>query len=230
MRIKHFLTTIFFFLVFIFSPISNIFASSPSFSFYPQSGVVKKVDEGFIVDVLIDSGDNSLTKAMFTFNFDPRVLQLRKASRNNTLFEQWPEDESSLDNDNGIVMLTGFTQSGSSTLYKTEGEPDLFARLEFDVISSQKDQVIDLEWEYSGSDQLFQTVLVADGSPPQNVLMERPSDARFRIGQVPQTAIESRHIPFIVGGFLILLAGLVITSRPDALRKKYGTVVMYEND
>ena len=229
MKIKYFFT-IFFFLLIIYSPLKSVFAASPSFSFYPQSGVVKKVDDGFTVDVLIDSGNNSLVKAMFTFNFDPRVLQIRKASKNNSLFSQWPEDESSLDNENGVVMLTGFTQSGSSTLYRTVGEPDLFARIEFDVISSQKDQVIDLSWEYSGSDQLFQTVLVADGSPPQNVLMDRPVDARFRIGSVPQTAIESRHIPFIVGGFLILLAGLVITSRPDALRKKYGTVVMYEQD
>lgn len=229
MKTKYILTTFFALLFFLLCPLS-IYASSPSLSFHPSSGIVKNVDDGFTVDVLIDSDGEEVVKAMFTFNFDPRVLQLRKASRNNSLFSQWPDDESSLDNENGVVMLTGFTQSGSSTLYTTEGDADLLARLEFDVVSNDKNQQIELSWEYNGSDELFQTVLLADGSPPQNVLLSRPVDANYRIGQVPQTAIDSRHTPFIIGGVLILLAGLVITSRPDALRKRYGTVVMYERE
>jgi hypothetical protein len=163
-----------------------------------------------------------------TFVFDPRQIQIKKASRNNSLFSQWPEDESTLDNTNGVVMLTGFSQSGSSDLYATSGDPDVLARLEFEIVTDE-DVDIELEWEFTGSDALFQSSLMAEGSPPYNVLTIRPQDASFRYGELTQTAIERKHIPFIVGGFLILAAGIVITSRPDSTRKKYGTVVVYEN-
>lgn len=203
-------------------------ASSPSLFFYPTSGVVKNVDDGFTVDVLIDSGDESLTEARMVFNFDPRQIQITKASRNNSLFQQWPDDESTLDNENGVVMLTGFTQSGSGELYKTSGDPDVLARIEFEIVTDEQEAQIPLEWEYTGSDELFQTVLMAEGSPPQNVLETRPTDVVFTIGQLTQTAIDPRHLPFIIGGILILLAGVLITSKPEFTRKKYGTVVVYD--
>ncbi len=204
-------------------------AASPSFSFYPSSGIVKNLDKGFIVDVLLDSGESKLTKSRMVFNFDPRQIQITKASKNNTLFEQWPDDESTLDNKNGVVMLTGFTQSGSGELYQTSGEPDVFARIEFEVITDDKKAQIPLEWEFTGGDDLFQTVLLAQGSPPQNILITRPVNANFTIGELTQTAINPRHIPFIIGGLLILTAGVIITSKPELTRKKYGTVVVYDD-
>ena len=206
----------------------RVLASSPTFSFYPNRGIIKNVEDGFTVDVLIDSGTGSLSKARMAFNFDPRQLQIKKASRNNSLFDQWPDDESTLDNENGVVMLTGFTQSGAGDLYKTSGDPDVLARVEFEVLEDDLNTEIPLEWEYTGSDDLFQTVLLADGSPPQNILNTRPSDAVFSIGELTQTAIDSKYIPFIVGGILILLAGVIITSKPELTRKKYGTVIVYD--
>jgi hypothetical protein len=208
--------------------VPRIEAASPSLSFYPSSGIVKSTDDGFTVDVLIDSGDKKLTKARMVFNFDPTQLQIRKASRNNSLFEQWPNDESTLDNTNGVVMLTGFTQSGSGTLYQTSGDPDLLARIEFDVLEEEDDAEILLEWEYTGNDDLFQSVLLADGSPPQNVLDSRPTDANFRFGELTQTAISPHHLAFVIGGILILFAGVLISSKPELTRKKYGTVVVYD--
>ena len=207
---------------------SAVSAASPSLSFYPSSGIIKNQDDGFTVDVLVDSAGEELNQARITFTFNPRQIQIKKASRNNSLFSQWPEDESTLDNTNGVVMLTGFTQSGSGDLYITSGEPDVLARLEFEIVADD-DADISLEWEFTGSDSLFKTSLMADGSPPYNVLTIRPQDATFRYGELTRTAIESKHIPFIVGGFLILAAGIVITSRPDSTRKKYGTVVVYGN-
>mgnify|MGYP001043211719 CR=1 FL=1 len=206
---------------------SAIMASSPSFSPYPVSGIIKNRESGFTVDILIDSGEYELNKARMVLNFDPRLIQLTKASRNNSLFAQWPADESTLDNTNGVVMLTGFTQSGSGDMYKTSGDPDVFARLEFEVITEEDTQIV-LEWEFTGGDDLFQTVLLTDGSPPYNVLTTRPQNAEFRFGVLSQTAIESKHIPFILGGFLMLTAGIVITSKPGTVRKKFGTVVLYE--
>ena len=210
-------------------PVTTVYAASPMFSFYPESGVIKNVKDGFIVDVLIDSDGESLTEARMVFNFDPRLVQVSKASRNNSLFEQWPDDESTLDNENGVIMLTGFTQSGSGDLYKTSGDPDVFARIEFEIITDDINVKIPLEWEFTGSDELFQTVLLADGSPPQNILEIRPKDASFQIGELTQTAINPKYIPFIIGGFCILIAGVIITSKSDITRKKYGTVVVYDN-
>jgi hypothetical protein len=181
------------------------------------------------VDILIDSAGEKLTEARMVFNFDPRKIQITKASRNNSLFDQWPADESTLDNDNGVVMLTGFTQSGSSNLYETSGDPDVLARIQFEIVTNDRETEIPLEWEFTGSDDLFQSVLMAEGSPPQNMLETRPDDASFRIGVLTQTAIDPRYIPFIVGGLLILLAGVIITSKPEFTRKKYGTVVVYDD-
>ena len=70
--------------------------AEPGFSIYPNGGQVVKPQEGFIVDIEIDSGGRAIVNAKFTLLFDPAVLQLVKAERNNTLFQAWPEDESTL--------------------------------------------------------------------------------------------------------------------------------------
>jgi hypothetical protein len=213
--------------------VPTVNATSPTLSFYPSSGIIKDPDEGFAVDILIDSGGEELSKVTAAFNFDPEQLQIVEANKNNTLFEQWPEDESSLDNQNGVVMLTGFTQSGSDELYQTVGNPDVFARVEFEVLEDDLDEEILLSWDFGESDPLFETVLIVDGSPPQNILDtaslgSRPQDAVFRLGELTQTAIDSRYLPFILGGLMILIAGVVISSKPETTRKKFGTVVVYD--
>lgn len=224
-------------------------AASPTFYFNPSTGVVKDVSKGFTVDILIDSGGEELLGARMTFVFDPRKIQMKKASRNNSLFDQWPEDESTLDNENGVVMLTGFTQSGADELYSTTGDPDVFARIEFEVVAPDIDTNARLEWEYNGEYELFKTGLLVDGSPPQNILNAAPTDAIFNLNDgsqdngdgdddgdgsdgddgTPQTAVDMSSIPFIVGGFLIFSAGVVITSKPSATRKKFGTVAVYDD-
>lgn len=216
-------------------PISLLEASSPTFQFYPETGIIKNAEEGFTVDVLIDSGEYSLVKAKMVFSFDPTLITIRKASKNNTLFSQWPDDESALDNINGLVMLTGLTQSGTGELYKTSGDPDVLARIEFDVLTEDKDKDIILSWEFTGSDDPFSTGLFVDGSPPTNILMNggnqgsRPKDGRYSLGQLTQTFVGPEYIPFIIGGILIIGAGIIISSKPDITRKRYGTVVVYED-
>jgi len=224
-KVIYTLSIIFLFYLFL---VPFVEASSPSVSFYPSGGVIKDVDEGFTIDILVDSGDYELVQASVVFTFDPRQLQVVEANRNNSLFEQWPEDESTLDNENGVVMLTGFTQSGSGELYQTEGDPDVIARIEFEVITDDLEAEIPLTWEYDNTDDLFQTALLEDGSPPQNVLEDTPSDVVFTVTELTQTAVDPRYVAFIVGGLLILLAGVIITSRPEFTRKKYGTVVVYD--
>ena len=88
-------------------------------------------------------------------------------------------DESTIDNENGVVMLTGFTQSGSGTLYKTGAKPDVMARLAFKIVKPGNTV---LDWEFDNGDNLFQSVMLKDGSPPTNILRVKPDSAIFKIG------------------------------------------------
>ena len=214
----------------ILSPVNTVLAAEPSFQIYPAGGVVSNPEDGFIVDVLIDSAGEDLTSARFVVTFDPSILEIKKAERNNSLFEQWPNDESTLDNDNGVVMLTGFTQSGSSDLYTTSGDADVMARLTFDVL---KQGEVTLDWEFSGSNDNFKTVMLKDGSPPQNILDTKPSAVTFQIGDVVynpssvNTGLTIDRYVLATGLVLILFGGLMVFSRPDnRLRKGKGTIVL----
>ena len=140
--------------------------AEPGFSIYPNGGQVVKPQEGFIVDIEIDSGGRAIVNAKFTLLFDPAVLQLVKAERNNTLFQAWPEDESTLDNENGVVMLTGVAQSRSVTgadgkevkeytPYKSS-TPDIIARLHFKVLKEAKTT---LDWEFNTNNGVFDTTM-----------------------------------------------------------------------
>jgi hypothetical protein len=226
LKVKRYFFTIISVFILAISPVTKAFAAEPSFSFYPDSGVVANLEDGFTVDVMIDTAGQEVTSARFTITFDPNILQLAKAERNNSLFEQYPDDESSLDNTNGVVMLTGFTQSGSSDLYVTEGDSDLFARLTFDVLKKGE---VTLDWEFTGSEDLFDTYILEEGSPPQNILDTKPSSATFEIGDIvnqPDTAIGLNEYIIATGFVLILFGALIIFSTPK--RRDKGTVVLYE--
>jgi hypothetical protein len=218
-------------LVFFFSGmifVSPVLAATPSFSIYPAGGIVTNKDKGFTVDVMIDSAGEELTSARFVITFDPEYLKLTKTERNNALFAQWPEDEATIDNTNGVVMLTGFSQSGADELYITQSEPDIMARLSFDVIKVGETS---LDWEFTGSDDTFSSVMLVDGSPPQNVLKTKPAAVTFTIQrEIVSTAIEWNKYVLVGGLILILFGGLIMFSRPKGFSKKDGTVVVYEEE
>ena len=221
-----------FFLTLLILSVSSIasYAQTPSFSFYPSNGTVRDASKGFTVDILIDSAGESITKARFAIKFDPTQIKVINASKNNTLFDQWPEDESTIDNQRGMIMLTGFTQSGGSLgLYTTASEPDVMARLQFEVITDKKEDVL-LSFEFSGTDQMFKSVIMRDGSPPQNVLTTVSSPARFSLtGFVtPSTAIEPSHVGIVLGILLIAVGIFVRNIKDSTFTKKRGTVVLYE--
>jgi hypothetical protein len=231
MRVKDCIKILTTLLVCVFVPAEKAFASSPSFSLYPNGGIVVNGADGFVVDVLIDTGGKKIVSAKFTLLFDPSELQLTKVERNNSLFAQWPDDESTVDNDNGVVMLDGFSQSGSGDEYITEGEPDIFARLHFKALK-KADAVLD--WEYNTNNGIFETVMILDGSPAnQNILTTKPSSAIFRIGTVYTGSLSNTGIPLnryvlFTGVVLILFGGFMVFTRPRSLGRKKGTVVMYE--
>ncbi|NTV79742.1 MAG: hypothetical protein HGA25_11575 [Clostridiales bacterium] len=140
---------------------------------------------------------------------------------------QWPEDEASIDNTNGVVMLTGFSQSGTDTLYTTKSTPEVMARLSFEVVQLGKTS---LDWEFSGSDDSFKSVMLTDGSPPINVLKTKPVSATFTIEkEIVNTAIPWNRYILIGGMVFILFGAFMMFSRPKGFGKK-GTVVIYEEE
>ena len=208
----------------------KIYASEPSFSFYPSGGIIENVEEGFTVDILIDSGGYEITKARVVVRFDPKIVQLRGAMKNSSLFEEWPSDEMSTDNREGIVMLTGITSSGGDILmYKTSGSPDVFARLQFDVISSKSDQVT-LSFEYQGEDELLRSVLMSAGTSSENVLTSKPASATYSLDseQIPETAIDMNSLGIIVGILLMLVGAFVRNGKYNVFEKRRGTIVLEE--
>ncbi|MGI6484319.1 MAG: cohesin domain-containing protein [Candidatus Dojkabacteria bacterium] len=229
MRVKKFLTIIFSFLFFFFFSSSAILAAEPSFSFFPAGGIIIDKSKGFSVDVLIDTAGQEVMSAKFVVLFDPTVLRLTKAERNSTLFSQWPEEESSIDNDNGVVMLGGFTQSGTGSPYKTSGNPDIIARLTFEIL---KEKETYLDWEYDTNNGVFDTNIMQEGSPPMNILTKKPSAVTFQIGgsavlkpDVATGIFDSKYL-IIVGAVLLLFGGFMIFTRPNFYRRGRGTVVV----
>lgn len=230
MRVKD-IFTIFLITIFLFLCSTTILAAEPSFSFFPKGGIVADKSKGFSVDVLIDTAGQQVMSAKFVVLFDPTVLRLTKAERNSTLFSQWPEEESTIDNDNGVVMLSGFTQSGTEDPYETVGDSDIMARLTFEIL---RDKVTYLDWEYNTNNGVFDTEIMKDGSPPINILTTKPSAVTFQIGNTIKpdvnTGIFDSKYLVAAGTVLLLFGGFMIFTRPNFYRRGKGTVVVIGDD
>ena len=207
----------------------HIYAADASFSFYPSSGVIKDVNNGFTVDILINSGGYELSKARAVIKFNPKIIKLREAYRNGSLFEEWVETESSTDNVNGIVMLTAqTTDSENKPFYVTEGDSDVFARLEFDIITSDTSKPIVLDFQYSGEDEELMSILLKSGTPSINILTDRPLSATFSMdgADIPDTALDTNTVGIVIGILLILIGGFVRSTSLEFLSRRRGTVVL----
>jgi hypothetical protein len=204
----------------------------PTFRFFPPGGTVLNKDQGFVVDILIDTAGQEVVSAKFTVLFDPKVLQVKKAERNNSLFSQFPSDESSIDNENGLILLSGFTQSGTGNLYATGEKPDVFARVTFEVLQEAQTS---LDWEFS-DDPIFNTGMYRDGSPPQNILTSKPREATFTIGDpildpsALQTGFTTDKYILATGAVLVLFGAFMVFTKPRGFKKRSGTVVIYDEE
>lgn len=201
------------------SLVAPLSAYAAEFKLNPSTGNLIK-GETFIIDILIDSEGDELSQAAAVLSFDPDLIQIVKAQRNNSLFETFPSSEQSTDNTNGVLMLTGFTQSGTADLYKTDGDPDVFARITFEAIDSGN---LTINWEYSGDIETFYTSLVTDGSPPQNILTTKPIGGTYTIKSAsdipstpttPTTGITEFDGAYVGGavfaGGILLTIGMVV--------------------
>lgn len=237
---KIFLPTIAIFLSLLYCFIPNsAFAQSSSAEFilYPKSGWIKPNTE-FTVDVLINTNGEEVTLARSVVTFDPQLIKVTKAERNDSLFCTWPADEQTIDNTEGVVMATGFCQSGSGTLYKTTGDSDVFVRLTFEAL---KEGNLVLDWEYSGQDQPFKSVIMKNGSPTTNILNSAPSKGTYILSikdpnakpPVPETGIFSSDKVIIVSilGLGILSFAFGFNLILDPKRKYFNdaqTIVVYD--
>jgi hypothetical protein len=211
--------------------VKPIYAADPSFSIYPSTGTVT-VGKTFTIDVLIDSSDNDITQARAVLLFDPELVQVVKPEYNASLFCSYPSGQQSVDNTNGVVMLTGFCQSGAGSLYKTEGGADVLARIQFEV---KKAGTIKIEWNHDGTNKDFMSVILKDGSPPSNVLTAKPALATFTTTggsstgtpEFPSTAI-SPSMYIILSGVFLILFGLLYLYLGKKSKSKMRTVVLYE--
>jgi len=220
-----------------------IYASAATFEIFPKEGSVELTDE-FYVDILIDSEGAQVNKASAVLTFDPTYLEIISAERNNALFDQFPADMQTTDNDNGVIMLTGFTQSGGDfDLYQTDGDPDVFARIQF---KSQRPGRFTLDWEYNGEDLPFKTVILADGSPPSVVLDSAPAFASFTSldddndgtgnfqGEVVPVTAAGDYIFGYIGVGLVFVGAMIYRLfdpiRSLLLDKRSGTVVITKDE
>lgn len=214
--------------------------NAATFSLNPDAGTIVE-DESFIIDILIDTEGVEVTKATAVLTFDPALVQIVKAERNSSLFATYPEDNQSTDNENGVLMLTGFSQSGAADPYITTGDPDVFARITFKGVGTGE---LDLLWEYSGFDDPFKTVIMSDGSPPQNTMDGAPTGGRFAIAEagtiststIPYTAIGGLEDAYV--GIAIFVASLILGGGIWFYGKGSGkyissdkkTVVIYQDE
>ncbi len=205
-----------------------------TFTIIPNSGTVRK-DREFVTDIMIDTkGDSSLLSRV-VLTFDHTKLKVIKAENNESLYCDYPEDKQSVDNTNGVIVLTGFCQSGNGVGYKTTGEPDLFARITYVPIKAGD---IEINWEYSGIDEEFKSIIMKDGSPTTSILLSAPTDAKFKsvdtniiVTPPPVTALGvTISWTMIIVGIILVILGIIITTISLRYTSKRGlrTLVEYE--
>lgn len=211
----------------------------PELSLYPNSGTIEQ-GKDFTIDVLIDTKGQDVTLVRAVLEFDPELVQVTSAQRNEDIFCDWPSNEQLVDNDNGIVMATGFCQSGADGLYATAGEADIFVRINFTTVNVGE---LKLDWKYSGRDEPMNSVIIKDGSPPQNVLNFAPASADYTIEperqepvtKTPETGLhifENISSTFLWGGGIFLLAFLtnILLDPKRRYFSKSRTIVVYDDE
>lgn len=140
------------------------------FRLHPSSGWIKH-GEPFNIDVLIDTKGQEVSLARVVLNFNPDLIQITQAQRNEDIFCDWPGEGQLIDNETGMVMATGFC---NDPFYSTGEEEDVFVRLTLETL--QEDELT-INWEYSGRDEPRKSVIMIDGSPPQNILFSSSDEA-----------------------------------------------------
>lgn len=215
--------------------VDKLYAADSTFSLFPSKGTVT-AGKNFTIDVMIDSSGNNVTQARMVILYDPKYLKVIEAEYNASLFCTYPTDQQSVDNTNGVAMLSGFCQSGVSTLYKTSGGADVFARV---IFQAKKKGSTKIEWNYNGKNQDYMSIIMKDGSPATNSLTAKPAGGVYTITasgstgvdpdepEFPSTGIATSWGVVSVGAILIAVGWLYMKLGKKS-QSKMRTVVLYE--
>ncbi|MEA3357160.1 MAG: hypothetical protein U9Q67_01890 [Patescibacteria group bacterium] len=218
---------------------SSVNAADPTMYLFPESGYAL-LNQNFAVDIMLDSGGNDLKSTRAVFGFDPAKLQVVEA-QHGELFCQYPEDEYSVDNENGWVMLTGFCQDEP---YNSGSEPGLFGRITFKSLIEGE---LSLNFEFDGSGDEWQTWMLDTMSPPQQISMSTPGGGTYMVvseipvGQVDTSPGSTGTLPgvgifddkwFMVGLLLVSASVLVViidsvVSWVKRLNRDDNTVIIH---
>jgi len=160
LKVKFFVCVAVAVLLYGFVPVHTL-AASPMFSLYPRSGYAL-LGKNFSVDMTLDTGGQDLSLARAVIRFNPDEIRVVKAEHGD-IFCQYPEDDYTVDNTLGWIKLTGFCLD---PLYNSEGSSGLFGRITFVPLVEGS---VKLTWVTDYTDSEWNTGLMNDGSPPQEV-------------------------------------------------------------
>ncbi len=205
--------TLFFFLAF---P-NRILAASPEMSLYPSSGYAL-LGEDFTVDIMLDTRGEQTTKAKAVLRFNPDEIKVVKAEHAD-LYCQYPEDEYTVDNDEGWIVLTGFCLD---PYYSTASQAELFGRFTFQPL---KEGETEIEFVSNNSED-DKTLVMDTGSPPQTLDVVKsggtyeivsdvdPGDGNGDTpsGKLPGVGILDTKLTWVGMGLIGLGGGLFVLS------------------
>lgn len=188
-------------------------AAGPDLSLYPSTGYAV-LNKDFSVDIMLDTGGEDTTTTHAVFRFDPDKLQVIKAQHGD-LYCQYPEDEYTVDNTGGWIMLTGFCLD---PYYNSGSSPGLFGRITF---RPQVEGIVTMNFEFNGDDEEWKSIVKDNGSPPQCILTDTPTGGTYTVvssvpdssagtsGKLPGVGIFDNN--FAVWGLvLVSLSGSVL--------------------
>ena len=235
---KKFLTKKIFVVIIFLLLTQNTYAADGLMLFDKETESVS-IGQEFSIDVKIFSDEEELILGRAVLTFDPDYLQITRILRNEDIFCDYDDDRQSADNENGVIVIEGYCQSGEDELYKTATDPDVFARIYFRPIIAGS---TDIEWEHSGQNVDFKSVLMAEGSPPQNILKFAPSKMTINIQSVnnktktPQTNIFG--VDNVLIGILLIVIGIasfaVLSMIITLIRyrgvRAYNTIIISDDE
>lgn len=168
-------------------------AASAFFDTLPEKnpiGVGSETD----VNVFLNTNGNNITLARIVLTYDPAIVQVTDAKYSD-LFCTYPDDEESffVDNDEGIVKVSGFCETDPVTTTDFE----LFVKITF---KGRKAGTTNIQAAFSTAGGLNETAVYDDKSPPQNVLTTTPSKISFGVGStgdIPGTAIDRSWLFYV---------------------------------
>ena len=190
-------------------------AQDVSISLYPSGGYAV-LNNDFAVDIMLATGGKDTTMARVVLRFDPSKIRITKAQHGD-LYCQYPEDDYAADNTKGIVILTGYCLD---PYYNSSDGGGILGRITFKPLVEGN---VTLSVEFDGQANSEKSVVMDNGSPPQNILISAPSGGSYTVvtsinqqssgtpGQgtkLPGVGILDNK-PILVGIGLICLAGTV---------------------